>query len=306
MSNDIPYAKRSQSELKKGKRGGSVSNLLSKIYQHPVRTLVIVAVIMLIFPLLILLIIKLADSFLPVNCYTRLADGINTWLSFWGSYLGCVATVILSVGAILINEKINRYTLYQNTSNEVGAFNSFEVKDICLYDLSVDHPGFLLEVFETYDGQRFLMIVTFEKSFPPQYEVKVEEVTVSKDLNVENGGNQFPEPDSPLVVTCLVSNCNATSLYILLNYADLEEFYNLHLTRKPIAREEKYRWLSVRMQCENTLFHNNKHDYYRPLRVTLGLWLKNVGIINNSPQNVNPVLLRIEKRKLCCETVETP
>lgn len=281
------------------KRGENNAGVVSWICRHPVWLSLGIALILVGFPFVLLRVMQAFDVAGPDNAYTRLDGGINTWLGFWGSYLGFVATVILSVCALVLSKKINQHTWYKNTADEVNDFNKFEVENIYLYDLNVKFRNDLNR-FKGYDAQRFMLYIKFQRPFPPQYSVEIEKIIWFENTEEKSFDTSLFQGEPDLI--SILCTPKETSLRILIPDKDeyMLGFYTPNKNIKFKDRNKKWPWLTIQIRCENTLFHN-KHEYYRPLRVILELWLKNEG---GHDDEGDGVLLSIEARKLFCDAVE--
>lgn len=255
-------------------------------------------VISLAVPVLITLLIRLADRvFLDLELF-RLESGDAAWLGFWGSYLGCLATVFLSIMALMVGDRINRYTAERNTAEDIEKFKNFQVDSVLLHNLRLCYPGFQLEAFESYSEEPYFMEVEFAAVFPPQYEICVEKVYLEY-RQANNEGNislKTIEVDNYQ----LVQNEGHTLLYYLLDaHDDLRRFYDIFVAREPWRQEESSCWLTVRMQGGNNLF-KGRRGYYRKLRVTLKVKLKN----GSKSREDGAICLDVVDCNLECEAME--
>lgn len=269
--------------------GSLFSRVSHWVYRHPIVTLIFTFVALLLLPFLIIALIKRADTWFPNLQFTRLNDGINIWLGFWGSYLGCVATVILSVGAILLNEKINQYTWHKNTVDQVSEFNNFEVASIVLYHRDRSYPVKVLARLPDMNySAKFAILVIFQKPFPPHYRVDIEEIHICKDYNELDASKPVD-----IKFTSLISNCKSTELLFLSDDETLGEFYCSPLTNENTAWKERHYWLRLQLNCDNRLYESNRPKYYKTLQIEVDLWL-----FSDSIDKDNSAKIEIEERKI--------
>lgn len=250
-------------------------------------------------PVLILTIIRCLDQKMPLSIITRITDGDGIWFSFWGSYLGCIATVVLGIITIRLDRKINRYTWCKNTVDEISQFNSFSVCSVCLESV-IDN--FILPELEQfsgfYDQQRFLLIVKF-KSFPSYYEVKEEALRWGTEQDVT--------VSSPVERTLRISNDNEhTSFNYLLDSDDINRFFYVqNLNPEAMTRIQRQRCIELQLYCKNILYSDDP-GYYRPFRVTIQITIENIpGNSNNSESKKagSPSRLRIVNQRISCQQV---
>lgn len=267
--------------LKKGEASPKAANETGKNYaslfwaqvkdwiaQHPQIRAGFLLICLLALPFGILELIRWLDRWLPLGAFTRLPDGEGVWLSFWGSYLGCVATIILSVAALRLSREINKYAWYKNMADEVESFNQFHVKNISLYRVAVDCPK-EIDYFPQYNNEEFMLAVSFEP-FPPYYDIDLRPLEIfacDKDktkLKLDSMQWQF------------INTEEYSHLYYLFNAGeDLQKFTLLHVQGaniKPFA--QRRRCIHLSMQCQNTLYGTDP-GYYRPFSVDLQIWVVN-------------------------------
>lgn len=283
------------------------AGIMTWVFEHPRMSLTGMLLILLIFPFLLLGLLQTLDILLPAASCVRLKGGTDVWLGFWGSYLGCVATVLLGIGAIVLNEKINQYTAYQNTANEMSAFNNFEVKCVSLYDFQQGHTAATDWFKDRAADERYLFVVSFQRPFPPQYKITIESVDCREGL----GDNEFlcqAPVEGASGKSRIISNCEGTTLYLLRrDETSLRKIFSMHLMDKTAPRDERLCSLDIQMRCDNTLYQSylrnhsrhSKNQYYHPLRVRLRIHLDNIGMSED-----RSVKLSIENRIMTSEAVE--
>lgn len=237
---------------------------------------VFLLICLLVLPFCLLGLIRGLDRWLPLDAFTRLPDGEGTWLSFWGSYLGCVATIILSAAALHLSKEINKYAWYKNTADEVESFHQFRVKKISLYKVPVDYPE-EIDYFPQYDNEEFLLAVSFE-SFPPYYDIGLQPLEIfSCDANKTK-----LELDS--VQRRFINAGEYSHLYYLFNAGkDLREFMLLHVQGANTKTfTQRQRCIHLSMLCKNTLYGEDP-GYYRPFFVDLRIWAVNAKAARPAP-----------------------
>lgn len=289
------------------------AGIMTWVFEHPRWSLTGALLILLVFPFLLLGLLRTLNILLPAASCVRLKGGIDVWLGFWGSYLGCAATVVLGIGAILLNEKLNQYTAYQNTANEMSIFNNFEVQFVKLYDFQRSYTAATDWFEDRAVDERYLFVVSFQRPFPPQYRITIESVAFWTGF--EDDGFFCQAPVEGTSGKCrIISNCDGTTLYLLRkDEASLQKFYSMHLTDKTAPRDERLCSLDIQMRCDNTLYQSylrnhsshSRNQYYHPLRVRLRMYLDNMGIFDDPDHPDDcPMKLSIENRIMTSEAVE--
>lgn len=264
--------------------------------RRPPARFVFLLIGLLILPFFLLGLIRGLDRWLPLDAFTRLPDGEGTWLSFWGSYLGCVATIILSVAALYLSKEINKYTWYKNTADEIASFHQFCVKRISLYDVAMDHPE-EIDYFSEYDSEEFILAVSFE-SFPPYYDIGLQPLEIfSCDANQTK-----LKLDS--VQWQFVNAGEYSHLYYLFNAGEeLREFMLLHIqgaNTKTLAQSQ--RCIHLSMLCKNTLYGADP-GFYRPFSVDLRIWAANAKAALPTPDTPEKSTKRLLPLKVIKQTV---
>lgn len=118
-------------ELMKLKKKGFKNNLIL----HPFITVTFVILLLFGFAFLLLMCLKGIDKFFYDRCenlFARLNGGVEVWFTFYGSYLGVIATVVLGLITLRLSVKIDR----MNTADQINTLN---VEEIYFYDFKRDY-----------------------------------------------------------------------------------------------------------------------------------------------------------------------
>ncbi len=111
------------------------------------------------------------------SSYIVLDSGAEGWFSFWASYLGVVATIIVAFITLRLDLTITK-------NNRASDINKLTVKEIRLYDLWRDFTPSVLKIQGT--TKRFALHLTFNK-FEPYYAINIENVYWDRIDNEQTG-----------------------------------------------------------------------------------------------------------------------
>lgn len=148
-------------------------------YRHPKKTCLIIVVLMLIGAWILPFILQMADCIVEtvecIECFEEnpLRLGKDVWFSFYGSFLGVIATVIL--GFITLRFSANLERIHKEES-----YFKLNISEIKFYDLYRDfHPSLYREASQ---DKRFLISLQMD-AFEPSYEIRLESMEWGKDEN---------------------------------------------------------------------------------------------------------------------------
>lgn len=278
-----------------------MDNITRKLLKMALWLMVAVVALAAVFslPVLIMKIIRCLDQKLPLSAITRIADGDGIWFGFWGSYLGCVATVVLGIITIRLDRKINRYTWCKNTADEISQFNSFSVHWISLQNI-IDHFATpeLEEFSGCLTGQRFLLTMGFTR-FPSYYGVLEEEFR----WNTDAGDTTCPSLERTLRIS---TDSDYTVFKYLLDSDDINSFfYTQSLNPETMTKTQRQRCIQLQLHCKNTLYSDDP-GYYRPFRVTLQIIVETApgnSEDGNHDETDSSLKLRIVDQRISCQQV---
>lgn len=139
--------------------------------ERPIRSIFSVIVILFLISFLFLVFLRGVDSILQkLQCdslnFVRLDGGVDSWFSFYGSYFGVFATVVLGVITLRMDTKIHQDELETQ-------INGLTLKEMQLYDLEREFKPSTLVNDGNY--RRFILKLSFDK-FDPYYEIEVKKV----------------------------------------------------------------------------------------------------------------------------------
>lgn len=148
-------------------------------YRHPKKTCLAIVVLMLIGAWILPFILQMADCIVEaaecIDCFEEnpLRLGKDVWFSFYGSFLGVIATVIL--GFITLRFSANLERIHKEES-----YFKLNISEIKFYDLYRDfHPSLYRE---DSNDRRFLISLHMD-AFEPSYEIGLESMEWGKDEN---------------------------------------------------------------------------------------------------------------------------
>lgn len=205
-----------------------------------------------ILPLLILLVIKVIDSspwfFWDI---ARLENGTSVWLSFWGSYIGAIATILIAFFTLRLTLK-NDISAKDNELNQLASsLHRFEVKSIRLYDLTLHYPVEELEHFDKYIDDRYLIRIEFCQPFPPYFKLQIDEF---KWGNVENNIDVVKPMEFKVEYE---SNEQFVMFFLLDKSNDLqginELYYINYFETQVMSKKERRHRIMLGLTCESRM-----------------------------------------------------
>lgn len=155
--------------------------ILKNIIEQPIRTVVVVVLGMFLFIFIFLAILRGIDTLLKNNnCnfwnIVRFDGGVEAWFTFYGSFMGVIATVVLGMITLRLDIKFKN-------SEEITEINKLSLREMRLYDFKRDYrPSVLIK---DNDSKRFMIMLIFNK-FDLYYEIEIEKVTWANE-NCEKG-----------------------------------------------------------------------------------------------------------------------
>lgn len=246
--------KKRTEETKKRKKGKKVKKRIKEyLLYHGVQCVLLLIVISMLAPYFLLKIITLLDKIyfrIPAWLeFVRLEDGINVWFGFWGSYLGAITSLVLSVCAMRLSVKMDRENEKNAMVQQAIQFHQFKINNMQLYDLEESFPVHILEKFEdAYEGN-YVIRIEFEDAFPVFFDVDIERIEWRDgEGKCESVGYKT-----------LVHNNERFEIYISLipneeQKKDLKFFYHIIYYEPDImCLSQKTRGLNIVIKCKNQM-----------------------------------------------------
>lgn len=257
-------------------KGCYISSCVKRKIKHwllniPIRTILIVVLLMFILIFLLLFCLNRIDCSLEgtfPDAFFRLNDdSISTWFSFYGSYIGAIATVVLGLITLRLSIKISEM-------DNVSAVNTFSAKKVCFYDFWRDFKPSVMK--ESRCLTRYCLRLKFKK-YRPYYKMTLMGMEWGRSNTCLDGEQKEMDLYSINIKDHRFVEKDNTFLYIFFDdpkCADDEDtfnyFYRIHayepLTMKPDERE---RTIILQIDVENRLFKSEHYD------VTLELLVEN-------------------------------
>lgn len=199
-------------------------------------------------------------------------DGVSTWFSFWGGYVGVIITYLLTVCTIRLTF-ISENQAERDTLDQLAfQLDQLEIEKVCLYNLEKQYPVNELQSFEANEGNKFLIKIVFKNSFPSYFRLANEKrIVFGKEIQDNCQGISVP--------SC---HTNGDHLEILLLIPEkekvvreIEEFYFINYYEQSVKSvKEREKYLKIICQFENTLYDNKKDGFL--YKVSMDIKLKNV------------------------------
>lgn len=216
------------------------------IIKYPFTMILILFVIFLSMPYLLLgFLHSLEWSFQRYNwclpsSYIVLESGAEGWFSFWASYLGVVATIIVAFITLRLDLTITK-------NNRAADINKLTVKEIRLYDLWRDFTPSVLKIQGT--PKRFALHLTFNK-FEPYYAINIENVYWERIDSEQTG------------------HTNQRKVHNQKDSSDGLEFSNVQIKGPSVLEEYLYFDDKESVPIENTFNYFYRINCYEPIMMT--------------------------------------
>lgn len=232
-----------------------IMSILKKCYLDHIELISgIIFLISIVFPILVLLIIRAINRYLPnfLGGIVYVDDGITVWLSFWGSYAGAIATIIIALLTLRLTLK-NDISSKDSELNEFALkFHRFEVKKMKLYDLKECFPVKEIEYFDSCVNGRYLIKIEFCQPFPPYFDICLKNFEWGRmgESGILYKPMKFEaeyESNKRFVMLFLLNNDNDIS--------SINELYFMNYFEPLVIPKEKRRhWIRIGLQCENKMY----------------------------------------------------
>lgn len=177
--------------------------------------------------------------------FVQAEQGIETWFSFFGSYFGVIATVVLGIITL-------RLTIKMGQKEQVAKFQNLKISEMYLYDMFADFaPSQLKHGKKNYQFLLKIILV----GHAPEYELGVADVRWSECGKKYEPGEEKELPDCEIYV----DKADKPIIYIYFNdfkdCGDRQESrktisYFYHINRyEPLMMERHFRcrWLRIDM-----------------------------------------------------------
>lgn len=236
------------------------------LINKPIRSTLCISGFLMCMPLVILITLRFVDWCARGWCeglFTRLEGGIDTWFSFYGSYLGVLAAVVSGLITLRLSIKIDLW-------DRVSKLSDMYVRTVSMYDFLIEYKPSVMVYNE--ENKRYCFQITFEK-YQPYYQIDVLEVEwgtfedskESRNFQKINGAKAYFEQKemSRLYIYCddFKENIQKESL----NY-----YYHL-LAYEPITMKsfERKRILKIKLKMREKLFEKQPEDFDVILEIIL-------------------------------------
>lgn len=239
---------------------------------------IVLVIIILIFPYILLGIIRGAD-FLPFPFYTRLDDGVNVWFSFWGSYL---PTVLLGLAAMYAADKYDRVNREKTDVQIAMGFKDLNVQGFTVYDLDKYYPADLMELLQVdlSDSIKYLFKIEFSDVYFPYFSVRLKRFCWFNSISKDSVSWEVP------VEQALTENHDRLILYVPISrqscgelLEDIHKYYFINYFEPSVLpHSERTKKVVIELESENKLFDSNNervHTHYGVFRLKIELTIEN-------------------------------
>lgn len=236
------------------------------IMRHPVKSLLVAVSALFVFAYFLLWLLTCVDTVVPISkqYFTRLSGEVETWFTFFGSYLGVIATVFLGIITLRFSIKVD---LIDRTSR----FNELNIGEVRLYDLKKDFTP--SAIGNHVMPERYVLTLEF-KSFSPYYNFSLKSVrwgTLEKEfkedqiINIESEHFKYNiEEGSDLKVYLYIDELRDEFNQLECNEDEavrlgFDYFYRIHCY-EPVAMQpyERQRYLELQFNLSNRIWREDK------------------------------------------------
>jgi len=237
-----------------------------ELINKPIISTMMISGLLMLVPFVILFLLRLVNWLFRCSgegFFTRLDGGIDTWFSFYGSYLGVIATVALGLITLRLSIKIDEMSQASN-------INAIAVRGIRFYDLWRDLKPSIVE--HNISNKRYCFQISFDK-YQLYYSIKIkgaewgfwEGGKASKKFQKINIGSSYFEKKEEADLYIFCDELEETDSKNTLNF-----YYHL-LAYEPITMkpDERKRDVRICMEMENKLFDKHPEKFNVILEITL-------------------------------------
>lgn len=270
-----------------------IMNNWKKIYLDHIKAISLVVLAMaIVLPVLILQVIQWINK-LPwfFGGIAYLENGASVWLSFWGSYIGAIATILIALITLRLTLK-NDISAKDNELNGLAIrFHRFEVEDVRLYDLTQCYPVGELEYFDGYIDGRYLIRIEFCEPFPPYFDIQVNGF---KWGEIEGGEEGYRSMKFDAEYE---SNEHFVMFFLLDKNNDMrrinELYYINYFEPQVMSKKERRHRMLINLTCENKMYAVEHDKNENNIEFQIEIEVENV-----SDYQKDYVELRTTQRKL--------
>lgn len=262
---------------------GMYERIKNGIKKHPVWTIVILIITMLLGASTMLQLIDSVDGWDVTKWIdgtpffqTRLDGGVEAWFSFWGGYLGVVMTVVVAAITLIINFKIEDFNMENALNEQANTLHQLKIMSVKIYDMKECYPYNVLQYFKKESNEiRYFIKIKFKKPLPPYFKLdflgfdwgKIN--SKEKDIVIEKRGNKSRKKRCKQQENITILNkkqwhiLQRGKLAIILPVFkneneiidDINKFCNLnHFEPNIMPEEERKRRVSIMFRFHNELF----------------------------------------------------
>lgn len=208
------------------------------------------------------------------SSFIALQSGAEGWFSFWGSYLGMVATIIVAFITLRLDLTITK-------NNRASDINKLTVREVRLYDLWRDFTPSVLKSQES--PKRFALHLIFDK-YEPYYAIKIENVyweridnEQTKHTNPKKYRKQKKSSDGLEFSNVQIKGPSILEEYLYFNDKEnvpiehtFNYFYRIHCF-EPImmSQYDKQRCLRMTLSLHNMLYDSHPEKIDVEMNLTL-------------------------------------
>ena len=225
------------------------------LLKHSVLLVIIVVLASLTVPVGLLIVIKWIDGWMNSD-FARLKDGINVWFGFWGSYLGAVVSLVLSICTMRLSIKMDRENEKNAIVQQALQFHQFQIKQMTMYNLQKTMTLNILDKLGHLFEGNYIIELKFKETFPVYFNVNVERV------EWRNAEGKFED----IQCETIVENSDNFSIYIFLQPNEEQRYdftyfyYIIYYETCVMSWTEKTRALRLLIQCENRMDYQRRQE----------------------------------------------
>lgn len=242
----------------------------------------IVGFLVIVFPLLICVFLKLATTHIPGNCFV-IEENIQDWFAFFASYSGTAVSCIIGYITYKLTLKLNdlntENTKWQNKLSIINNIPNMQCENMRLYAISEGDVAYkYITMFERVSNH--ILKFNMSPAFPPYFYLELKSIR----LNLKNSvggecikGHKVDLSSSDYIIT----NNNRFETIIALPDILNEQIQNLYYMKLLTADGTKYdnthvdMWIEI--ICHNVLLQKKDEMRDADVKFLIHFVLENAG-----------------------------
>lgn len=181
-------------------------------------------------------------------------DGISTWFTFWGSYVGAIVTYLLTAFTIRLSFISEKRAEKESLDQLAFQLGQLDVEKVYLCDLEEHYPVRELELFQERVGYKYLVKIVFKNPFPAYFRLYSQKKIAFDEKEIQyDSGEELPAYH--------INGDNFEILYLISEksglFMNIRKFYYINYYEQSVmSTKERTKHLGITFWFENTLYDN--------------------------------------------------